>query len=119
MTRFTIPLLLSATLAGAIVAALPATAAHAQIGARAYAPERLWELSPSEQRRVIALEYSDQSGGRRIPEDQMRFYLDQVRLSRWTFSRVKADIAESLGYQGGSGYPPGQGNGNTDRKSVV
>ena len=115
MTRFTIPLLLSATLAGAALAALPATHVHAQIRARAYAPERLWELSSTEQRRVISHEYSEQSGGRRIPEDQMRFYLDQVRLSRWTFSRVKADIAESLGYNNGGNYPPGQGSGNTIR----
>lgn len=114
MTRFTTPLLLSATLAGAALAALPTTAVHAQIETRAYAPERLWELSPAEQRRVISLEYSDQSGGRRIPEDQMRFYLDQVRLSRWTFSRVKADISESLGHDNG-GYPPGNGNGQTIR----
>ena len=39
-----------------------------------------------DQRRVIGLEYSEQSDGRTIPDDQMRFYLDQVRFSRWTFS---------------------------------
>lgn len=84
---------------------------HAQPQERAYAPENLWTLSVSEQRRVINNEYSDQSNGRRIPDDQMRFYLDQVRLSRWTFSQVKRDIAESLG---GGGYPPNQG-GSTIR----
>jgi len=52
---------------------------------------------------VIGQEYSEQSRGRAIPEDQMRFYLDQVRLSRWTFSRIKTDIAQSLG---GSGWNP-------------
>ena len=84
----------------------------AQAQERAYAPERLWTLSVAEQRRVIGLEYSDQSNGRRIPEDQMRFYLDQVSQSRWTFSQVKNDIAESLG--GSGGYPPSQG-GSTIR----
>lgn len=89
---------------------LPALPASAQV-ARAYAPERLWELTPAEQRRVIGNEYADQSGGRRIPEDQMRFYLDQVRLSRWTFSQVRNDIATSLNGNGAGGgnWPPSQG----------
>ncbi|MGH8085459.1 MAG: DUF3011 domain-containing protein [Lysobacter sp.] len=73
---------------------------------RAYAPEDLRELSPQDQRRVIGLEYAEQSGGRSIPADQMRFYLDQVNRSSWTFSRIKADIATSLG---GSTAPPTAG----------
>ena len=79
--------------------ALPASAQQAsapQIQAKAYAPERVWELPVQDQRRVIALEYSDQSGGRTIPDEQMRFYLDQVRLSNWTFQQIKNDIAQSL-----------------------
>lgn len=83
------------------LATAPPVAAQAQT--RAYAPEQLWQLTPAEQRRVIGLEYSEQSRGRAIPEDQMRFYLDQVRLSHWTFSRIKTDIAQSLG---GSGWNP-------------
>lgn len=85
------------------VCALPVAAQ--QIQAKAYAPERVWELPVTDQRRVIALEYSDQSGGRTIPEEQMRFYLDQVRLSNWTFQQIKNDIAQSLG-SAGNGYPP-------------
>ena len=85
--------------------ALPVAAQ--QIQAKAYAPERVWELPVTDQRRVIALEYSDQSRGRTIPEEQMRFYLDQVRLSNWTFQQIKNDIAQSLG--GTGGYPPANG----------
>ncbi len=83
--------------------ALPAAAQ--QISAKAYAPERVWELPVQDQRRVIGLEYSEQSRGRTIPEEQMRFYLDQVRLSNWTFQQIKNDIAQSLG--GDGGYSPG------------
>lgn len=82
--------------------ALPVAAQ--QIQAKAYAPERVWELPVTDQRRVIGLEYSDQSGGRTIPDEQMRFYLDQVRLSNWTFQQIRNDIAQSLGGTG-SGYP--------------
>lgn len=68
----------------------------AQVGTRAYAPEDLRSLSYPDQVRVIRLEYSEQSGGRRIPDDQLRFYIDQVNRSNWTFSRIKQDIATSL-----------------------
>lgn len=63
---------------------------------RVYAPENLVSLSYEDQVRVISLEYSEQSSGRRIPDDQLRFYLDQVQRSNWSFSQVKADIAASL-----------------------
>lgn len=77
--------------------------ADAQVTGRAYAPENLRSLSQADQARVIGLEYEEQSNGRRIPDDQLRFYLDQVNRSDWTFSRVKQDIAQSLG---GSGPRP-------------
>ena len=77
----------------------------AQAQTRAYAPENLRTLSVSDQTRVISLEYSEQSGGRRIPDDQLRFYLDQVNRSNWTFSRIKTDIAQSLGGSGGPRPP--------------
>lgn len=91
--------------------ALPAVAQP--VKARAYATERVWELPVQDQRRVISLEYSEQSRGRTIPEEQMRFYLDQVRLSNWTFQQIKNDIAQSLGGTAG-GYPP-TGSGETIR----
>ncbi|MFC3551616.1 DUF3011 domain-containing protein [Lysobacter cavernae] len=100
------PLLLAACLAGL---ATPVAAQQ-----RAYAPENLRTLSHSDQVRVISLEYQEQSRGRRIPDDQLRFYLDQVNRSSWGFSRIKSDIAQSLGNGGGNGgvqppYPnPGQ-----------
>ena len=75
----------------------------AQIQSRAYAPENLRTLSQQDQARVIGLEYQEQSNGRRIPDDQLRFYIDQVNRSNWTFSRIKQDIAQSLG---GSGSRP-------------
>jgi len=89
---------------------------HAQMQTRAYAPENLRTLNYNDQVRVISLEYQEQSRGRRIPDDQLRFYLDQVNRSNWTFSRIKQDIAQSLGY---GGYPPTQppypGNGQRIR----
>lgn len=83
----------------------PADAQRSQPGARAYAPEDLRELSVAERTRVLRLEYSEQSNGRRLPDDQLRFYLDQIN-SGWTFSRIKADMARSLG---AGGRPPGGG----------
>lgn len=89
--------------------------AQAQVGARAYAPENLSQLSVSDQTRVISLEYREQSSGGTIPDDQLRFYLDQVRQSRWTFSRIKADIAQSLATSGGGSRPPLPGPDNAIR----
>lgn len=88
--------------------AFMAGAVSAQAQQRAYAPENLRSLSVTDQTRVISLEYSEQSNGRRIPDDQLRFYLDQVRQSNWTFSRIKQDIATSLGGNQG-GWNPGPG----------
>jgi hypothetical protein len=86
-----------------LLAAAPT--AFAQAGTRAYAPENLSSLSRQDQIRVISLEYSEQAKGRSIPDDQLRFYLDQVR-SGWGFSRIKQDIAQSL-RGGGHGHGPG------------
>lgn len=108
LTMLCSPLLISGALLA--IGALPAPVHAAQPGTRAYAPERLWDLSTTEQRRVIGLEYREQSSGRTLPDDQMRFYLDQVRLSHWTFSQVKSDIARSLAGNGGPGNG-GPGNG--------
>lgn len=82
--------------------------AQAQIQQKAYAPENLRSLSRSDQQRVINQEYSDQSRGRRIPDDQLQFYLDQVNRSSWGFSRIQQDIATSLG----GGWNPGTGSGS-------
>ena len=101
-------LTLSLCTAVAGLAVLPVLAQPVQ--SKAYAPERLAELTSTEQRRVITQEYSDQSGGRRIPEEQMRFYLDQIRLSDWTFSRIRRDLADSLGGNGWGGQPQDQNN---------
>ncbi|MEO6519879.1 MAG: DUF3011 domain-containing protein [Pseudoxanthomonas sp.] len=79
---------------------------HAQIQQRAYAPENLRNLSRSDQTRVISQEYSEQSRGRRIPADQLQFYLDQVNRSSWNFSQIKHDISVSLG-AGNDGWNPG------------
>lgn len=97
----TLMLAAAASVAAVVPLAVAAQDAAANaVPAKAYAPERLWELSEADQRRVIDLEYRERSGGRGIPDDQMRFYLDQVRFSRWTFSRIQQDIAESLQGQG-------------------
>ncbi len=87
--------LLSSVALGLGIALLPLPAS-AQVSTRAYAPEDLRPLSRTDQTRVISLEYSEQANGRRIPDDQLRFYLDQVNRSSWTFSRIKQDIATSL-----------------------
>ena len=97
------------------VLALAAPAAQAQISSRAYAPENLSQLSSSDRSRVISQEYADQSNGRRIPDDQLRFYLAQVN-SGWGFSRIKQDIATSLrGSGNGGGWNGGGGNNGTVR----
>lgn len=77
----------------------------AQVQTRAYAPEDLRTLSYNDQVRVIGQEYLEQSGGRRIADDQLRFYIDQVNRSNWRFSDIKRDIATSLG--GSAGPSPG------------
>lgn len=89
-------------------AALPAAPAQAQPGQRAYAPENLRQLSVSDRIRVLEKEYAEQSGGRRLPDDQLEFYLDQIE-SGWTFSRIKSDMAQSLGQGHGGNRPPGGG----------
>lgn len=92
----------------ALVLALAALAGPLMAQERAYAPDDLGTLSQYDQTRVISLEYSEQSGGRRIPDDQLRFYLDQINRSNWGFSQIKADISKSLA---GSSPPlPGAGN---------
>jgi hypothetical protein len=88
-----------------LLLALVAGSAFAQIAPKAYAPENLRTLSVQDQTRVISLEYSEQSRGRRIPDDQLRFYLDQVNRSNWTFSRIKQDIAQSLAGNNGGWNP--------------
>jgi hypothetical protein len=83
---------------------------HAQNGyypqSRAYASEDPRRLNQNDQVRVISQEYADQSGGRRIPDDQMRFYLDQINRSNWGFSQVRQDIAQSIH---GGGQPGSNG----------
>ncbi len=94
---------------------LAPAAAFAQAQTRAYAPENLRTLNYNDQVRVISLEYQEQSRGRRIPDDQLRFYIDQVNRSNWGFSRIKQDISQSLGYGGGGPQPPYPGNGQRIR----
>ena len=102
----------------ALLLAFMAGSVSAQVQTRAYAPEDLRTLSVSDQSRVIGQEYSEQSRGRRIPDDQLRFYLDQVNRSNWTFSRIKQDIATSLG-GGSGGWNPNPGNGYPGTGRVI
>lgn len=111
--------LLKALLAALCLATLSAPVL-AQFQPRAYAPDDLRELSYNDQVRVISREYEEQSGGRRIPDDQLRFYLDQVNRSDWTFSRIREDIARSLeggmpGPEGGSAPIRCESNDNRSR----
>jgi hypothetical protein len=108
-------LLTCALLALATAVVVPAAIAQVSPGTRAYAPENLRTLPYNDQVRVISLEYSEQSRGRRIPDDQLRFYIDQVNRSNWTFSRIKQDIAQSMAGGGAGPRPPvggGAGAGN-------
>jgi hypothetical protein len=89
------------------------TPALAQYQTRAYAPEDLRTLSYNDQVRVISQEYTEQSGGQRIADDQLRFYLDQVNRSSWRFRDIKRDIAKSL--EGSAGPGPGPTPGGTIR----
>jgi hypothetical protein len=106
-------LLLAAVLGAGLVAAAPT--AQADVSAKSYAPENLRQLSVRDRTRVLEQEYWEQSGGRRLPDDQRDFYLAQIN-SGWTFSRIKADIAQSLrGNGNGNGNGNGWGNGQTLR----
>jgi hypothetical protein len=96
--------LLKPLLAALCLLALSAPA-MAQIQTRAYAPEDLRTLSYNDQVRVIRQEYMEQSGGRQIANDQLKFYTDQINRSNWRFSDIKRDIAESLA--GSTGPAPG------------
>ena len=89
--------------------AYPAPAA-AQRAPKAYAPENLRELRVPERIRVLEKEYAEQSGGRQLPDDQLEFYLDQIE-SGWSFSRIKEDMARSLGH--GGELLGGGGGGNS------
>ena len=99
---------------------LSANIAVAQVSERAYAPENIGQLPVSDQVRVIEKEYREQSRGRDIPDDQLDFYLDQIKHSRWTFSKIKNDIATSLRGQGGgnNGWRPPTG-GNWQATSII
>lgn len=90
------------SLAALVLSLVLASAAVAQ-SSKAYAPEDLSRLNRDDQERVLEREYADQSDGAVLPDDQLEFYLDQVE-SGWSFSRIKQDIAESLG--GGGGWQP-------------
>jgi hypothetical protein len=83
---------------------LPSTV-QAQRSAKSYAPENLRQLSYPERVRVIENEYYEQSGGRDIPDDQLEFYLDSVD-SGWTFSRIRQDMATSLGDNNNGNWNP-------------
>jgi hypothetical protein len=96
-------LLLCSLLFGAF--ALPTTV-DAQGSTKAYAPENLSQLSYSERVRVLENEYYDQSGGRSLPDDQLEFYLDSIE-SGWSFSRIKQDMATSLGGNYNGDWNPG------------
>ncbi len=92
-----------------------AYADNSTVNSRAYAPENLSQLSISDQIRVIEKEYREQSRGREIPDDQLDFYLDQIKHSRWTYSKIKSDIATSLRGNGGNNgnwRPPSSGGWN-------
>lgn len=65
--------------------------------AKAYAPENMQQLSVNDRIRVLNKEYADLSGGQRLPNDQLEFYLDQIEESGWGFSQVRHDMQESLG----------------------
>lgn len=113
-------LLLAATLAMGMVTAV--SAKEPQSGTRSYAPEDLRQLSQRDRIRVLETEYAEQSNGRRLPDDQRDFYLAQIN-SGWTFSRIKADIAQSLrgngGWNGGNnGGNNGGWNGGNDGRTV-
>ncbi len=97
----------------ALLLALAATTpASAQKQGPNYAPENIGKLPLNSQIQAIESEYRDQSGGRSIPDDQLDYYLDQVRDSRWPYSRIRSDMSESLRGNGGNGgiwRAPGSG----------
>lgn len=85
------------------------------VNSKAYAPENMSDLSNPERVRVIEKEYYEQSSGRDIPDDQLEFYLDSIE-SGWTFSRIKNDIATSLGDNNNGDWNP---DGDWTARSVI
>lgn len=75
-----------------LVLALPCAA---RASGKAYAPEDLRRLAVPDRVRVLDREYAELSGGGRLPDDQLEFYLDQIDAG-WTFSEIRRDMAESL-----------------------
>ncbi len=71
--------------------------------AKAYAPEDLRALNINEQARVLNKQYFDMSNGLTLPEDQLEFYIDQIRSSNWSFSEISDEMAESLRIRSGPG----------------
>jgi hypothetical protein len=91
--------------------------ARAETYDHSYASDDLGRLSVGQQVRTIEDEYRAQSDGRRIPDDQLDFYLDQVRTSHWDLGQVHDDIAQSLrGNEGGYWRPPSSG---WDQREVI
>ncbi len=83
---------------------------------RTYAPDNIGQLPVNDQILVIEKEYREQSRGRQIADDQLDFYLDQIRFSRWTFSRIQSDIATSLRGNSAWNHP---GNGSWNPQNVI
>lgn len=110
---------LSLILCFMVIAFTLPSAVQAQVSAKAYAPENLGQLSYQERIRVLEKEYYEQSGGRSLPDDQLEFYMDSID-SGWTFSRIKQDIATSLGGNNGGNnggnWNPG---GNWSPRNVI
>lgn len=80
------------------------------VGSQARAPDDLSSLSTRDRIRIIEREYAAQSGQQQIPDEQLEFYLDQVQASRWTLSRIRADIiASRRGNNGGAWRPSTSG----------
>lgn len=90
---------------GLLLFALGANVSAQTVGSKAYASENLQQLSVNDRIRVLNKEYSDLSGGQRLQNDQLEFYLDQIEESGWTFSQVRQDMQESLGSHQDYGRP--------------
>lgn len=90
--------LLCCILLGLGLAAAPTTTVHAQN--RGYAQDNLRALTYRDQSRLISQEYSRQSRGRQISDDQLRYYTSQIDRSNWSFDRIQREIAQSLDRRG-------------------
>lgn len=75
------------------------------LGALAFAPPAAAQSGSRDQVRAIEQEYSRQTNGRSISDDQLEYYLDRANAG-WPMSRISQDMADSRRMAPGGAWRP-------------